>query len=263
MKFRRGESGQALVGTMVIMVLVFAMAGSIALAASSLLDRQSSHRGAIASDLRASDAIAAAVAHVAGHGLQAQPTCTSATTFTSVLPGPYTSSTSCLRFDGIATPNVGVIPLSWNSGCVTVLLPSTAQVKTWLFFSALAGSGFTAWVDGLAACDPNSTKKECPVSVAAAAVGQAAMNCDVAEVAKPARLHIMNPLASPAAVWFAPNATPVTPSDGDAGGNPADTSGSIYMLAATTGIPAGPIEEGALFVSRDGSTAALVSEGAL
>jgi hypothetical protein len=264
MKSHRFESGQALIGTLVIMVLVFAMAGSVALAASSLLDRQSSHQGAIASDLRASDALTAAVARVAGRGLQAQPggLCAPATTFSTFVPGGFTSTASCLRFDEVPTPDVSAIALNWGGGCATVPLPSSFGTRSWIFFSALAGAGagLTAWVDGEAGCDrraAGSDEAKCPY-FATTTVGQAAMDCNLAEIRTQAILHVVNPLASPVAVHFVSNGTP------QSGGSQVDTTGSIYELAGTTGLTAGPqFEEGAVFVSRDGATTALVSEGAL
>jgi hypothetical protein len=94
MKRRERQSGQALVGTLVIMVIVFAMAGALALAASSLLDRQSTHRTAIDSDLRASDSITAAVAQVAGRGKDSGPPCPAAS---SQQPRAFASTKSRRR----------------------------------------------------------------------------------------------------------------------------------------------------------------------
>jgi hypothetical protein len=262
MKDYRFESGQALVGTLVIMVLVFAMAGSVALAASSLLDRQTSHQGAISTDLRTSDALTAAVAHVAGRGLQAQPTCATASpaTFSTILPGGFNSSVSCLRFDEVTTPDVGAVALTWAGGCATVPLPSGVRSRSWVFFGALAGAGLAAWVDGQAGCDPRAAERaECRFS-STATVALAAMDCDLAEIGSQPILHVVNPLSSPAAARFVTNGTP--PAGGDEGGaTPVDTTGSIYVLAATTGLTAGPqFEEGAVFVSRDGAATALLSE---
>lgn len=275
MKPQNRQSGQALVGTLVITVLVFAMAGAVALAASSLLERQSSHRTAIAEDLRASDASTAAVAYV----LQAHPTCPGITTaggppppprFSSALPGPYTSSAFCLRVDEVATPTlaapvIGMV-LNWvpvpGSTCGSALVPASTKIRAWLFFSAVAGLT-AAWVDGQSKCDPNAVKRECPfVPGLGQPVVQAAMDCDLADVPSQAYLHVLNRLSSPTVVRFVANGNPQQ--SGDQPPTP-DTTGSIYELVAGTGLSAWPqFEEGAVFVSRDGNTPPiLLSEGAL
>jgi hypothetical protein len=280
MKPENRQSGQALVGTLVILVLVFAMAGAVALAATSLLHRQSSHRTAIAEDLRASDASTAAVAYV----LQAHPTCPGITAagsppppprFSSSLPGPYTSSAFCLRVDEVATPTLTApvtgmvlnwvrVPGSTSSGsklCGSALVPSSTKIRAWLFFSALAGLT-AAWVDGQATCDPNAAKRECPFTPGLGQpVVQAAMDCDLADVPSQAYLHVLNPLSSPTVVRFVANGN--QQQSGDQPPTP-DTTGSIYELVAGTGLSAWPqFEEGAVFVSRDRLTTTLLSEGAL
>jgi hypothetical protein len=275
----RGESGQALIGTLVIMVLVFAMAGSVALAASSLLDRQNSHRNAIAGDLRSSDAIAAAVANIAGRGPQSSPPCPVADSFMRTLPGGWASSVSCLRFDAVAVPNsgtgpvVGAILLNWDqqgsSWCGSALVPASSGPAVWLFFNALNGVGPTsAWVDGRNSGCVQGT--QCATPAVGAPVFQAAMNCDLADVPSPAYLHVLNGLGpnglpSPTVARFVANGTPKGGGgEGAHDGNNQDTNGSIYLLAATTGLSAGSqFEEGAVYVSHDGKTTALLSEGAL
>jgi hypothetical protein len=279
MKVPNPESGQALVGTLVIMVLVFAMAGSVALAASSLLDQQTSHRTAIDTDLRASDAITGAVAHVAGHGQDNGPVCDSSTTsFPNRLPG-FDSTATCLRVDEVASATLGVIALPWSGGCANA--PLTGSGKVVLFFSALASGGLKTWVDGNPRCDSDSYGSGKCTSSITATVGLRAIECDLGQVQGPV-LHVLNPLSSPAAVRFVnksstsgsgtgggggANGGGTSQSGSENGGSQAATTGpigSIYELAASTGLPAGPqFEEGSVFVSHDGISTVLVSEGAL
>jgi hypothetical protein len=271
MRRSTSESGQVLVGTLVIMVLVFGMAGSVALAASSLLDRQASRRSAIDSDLRASDALTYAVANIAGRGLdvtdqQFLKDCLPAKSFSNSLPGGFQSTASCSRFDGViipvggSAPDVSAIPLLWAGRCASAPL-STNVGSYWVFFNALSSSGLVAWVDNQANCGqavPGGA--ECPKSVAPGqSIAQVAMDCNLAELRTPF-LHIVNRLSSPAVARFVANNSSSPPVDHDGG----DTTGSIYELAATTGLGAGQqFEEGAVFVSRDGKATALVSEGSL
>jgi hypothetical protein len=259
MKVPNPESGQALVGTLVIMVLVFAMAGSVALAASSLLDQQTSHRTAIDNDLRASDAITGAVAHVAGHGQDSGPVCDSSTTsFPNRLPG-FDSTATCIRVDDVASSTLGVIALTWSNGCANA--PLTGSGKVVLFFSALASGGLKTWVDGNTRCDSDSYGSGKCTSSITATVGLKAIECDLGQVQGPV-LHVLNPLSSPAAVRFVSKV-----SGSENGGNQGATTGptgSIYELAASTGLPAGPqFEEGSVFVSHDGISTVLLSEAAL
>jgi hypothetical protein len=264
---QKSQSGQALVGTLVIMVLVFGMAGALALAASSLLDRQSTHRTAIDSDLRASDSITAAVAQVAGRGKDsaAGPACES-TTIASTLPGGFHSTATCLRIDEVAPSTQGVITLPWGDGCTSSAIASRTRV--WLFFSALAGSGMKVWVDNLAVCVTSAFGVgKCPFS-ATATVTQKAIECDLSDLQSPV-LHVQNFLSSPAAIRFvsigATNGN--NNGNGDGGGNQGNSAtaiGSMYELVATTGLTSGPqFEQATVFVSENGAVTTLLSEGAL
>jgi hypothetical protein len=267
MKRRERQSGQALVGTLVIMVIVFAMAGALALAASSLLDRQSTHRTAIDSDLRASDSITAAVAQVAGRGKDSGPPCGPAT-IVSTLPGGFQSTATCLRLDEVAPSTLGVITLPWGNGCTSSAIASRSKV--WLFFSALASSGMKVWVDNLAVCVPSAfAVGKCPFS-ATATVSQKAIECDLSDLQAPV-LHVQNFLSSPAAIRYVSfaggNGNNNGNNNGNGGGNQgnaATTIGSIYELVATTGLTAGPqFEQGTVFVSDSGTVTTLLSEAAL
>ncbi len=296
---RRQQSGQVLVGTLVIMILVFAMAGSLALAVSSLLDRQSSHRSAVDGDLRASDSLGAAVSRVAGRGLDSKPngaTCETQNSelFTVPLTAPLLSPTvNCLRFDEVsAPPTLESIVLPWVSGCATAALGGSPR-PVWIFFSALGTSGagatgVSAWVDDDVVCKPGEAQTApCaqtvpPTNVAPTHVAQVAINC--ALTTQTHMLHVRNQLPSPVAARVVASAGLATsaqrlggdnsggpggknsggPNENAAGQNEADTSGSIYQVAATTGLPAGQQwEEGAVFVSRDGKTTTLLVEGSL
>lgn len=254
----RSQSGQALIGTLVIMMLVFAMAGGLALAASSLLHEQVAHRTAITNDLRGEDAITAQVARVAGRSAKdPNPRCQPLATFTNVLPDGFSSQATCLRFDEVAAPDMGSLVLSWSGGCGSAAVPLTQGKHVWLFFAAVNNSsGMVAWADDQGTCDLQLRGKvACSFSHSSPGVGLAAMDCDLDGMGSPT-VHVANLLSSPSAVRFVKSSFPNT---GDQEGD-----GSIYELAATTGLGQGMnFEEAAVFVSGDGSLTRLLAGGTL
>lgn len=134
---RTSESGQALVAAMVIMLILFALAGGVAVAASGLL-HQGRARGAAITDLSRQSAVADAVSQVAGSASRC-PVPASAATFPDIdaddlttlslaFPDPVTTNTSwralCMRVDNV-TPLSGALwtNLTWPSSCGTMQLP--------------------------------------------------------------------------------------------------------------------------------------------
>jgi hypothetical protein len=268
MSRRTAQSGQALVGTLAVMMLVFGLAGGIALAASTLLDDQSSHSTAIARDLRAEDVVSAEVAHVAGHGATGS-LCQSTATWTDLLPEGYTSQATCARFDQVVAPALGSIVLPWMGGCASAALPPSQGQNVWLFFNALAGSGITAWIDGNASCTAGAyAHGDCKFS-AMSQVVQARIPCGLGEFPSPV-VHVMNQVPSPSTVRFTGYSGNQTGqnqvADADTGGRASassDGTGSIYELVGTTPLSAGTYEEAFVFVSRDGRTTQLLAQGTL
>lgn len=267
MNRRTAQSGQALVATLALMVLVFGIAGGIAFAASTLLDDQSSHRTAISRDLRAQDVVSAEVARVAGRGATGGP-CQSTTIWNNLLPEGYTSKATCLRVDQVVGPALGSIVLPWLGGCASSPVPASQGSNVWLFFNALAGSGITAWVDANASCNPGGySRGDCKFSGASQVV-QAFVTCDLSEFHPPV-VHVMNRVPSPTTIRFTGNSNPTEQGqdgDGDGGGQgngSSDGAGSIYELFGTTPLSAGTFEEAFVFVSRDGRTTQLLALGTL
>ena len=267
------QSGQALIGTLVLMILVFGMAGGLAMAASSLLHEQVAHRTAIANDLRAENAVMAQVAQVAGRGAgDTSQTCRQQPPVTNTLPDGFASQAYCYRFDGADSADMGSIVLSWTAGCGSASIPLTRGEHLWIFFSAVDSSGMIAWVDRSAGCDSKGKgQNACSFRHASLGPALAAMDCDHLQDLGSPSVHVLNVLSSPSAVRIVKggggggDGGVGTGGDGDGQGNGNSAgSGSIYEFAATTGLGRHmQFEEAAIFVSRDGKTTRLLAQGAL
>jgi hypothetical protein len=257
-----GQSGQALVGALVVTTLAFLMAGAVAVGASALLSQESNGFNASSRDLTVQDALAAAAAGVAGKGSSGGSAPCSPPTLlsTTVLPNGYSSQARCLRVDGVPAGPITLLPLPWSGNCAMVDLSTYSSSHVLIWFSAnVPGSGnVTATIDnnrsscggGSALCNQR----------ASGSVSQLLLDCDIALEGQeecdgncgnggPVYLHVQNAGHSPVRARLATYSA---------------TGGSIYVLAATTGMPGGPAnEEADVWVSRDGATTALRFEGTL
>lgn len=269
MSHRSAQSGQALVGTLALMVLVFGLAGGIAFAASTLLEDQNSHRAAIARNLRAQDVVSAEVASVAGRGAVSGQ-CQSMATWDILPDAP--KDPHCLRIDQVAAPALETLVLHRQSGCASAPVPASQGKNVWLFFNALRASGITVWVDESASCPSGNRAPAAICSKLVPGGGQIAqvsVSCDLGDLNRPF-VHVANGLSSPSTIRITRNSGQTGQNqgatDGDAGGQSkvdVDGAGSIYELAATTGPDSGTYEEAFVFVSRDGRTTQLLAEGLL
>lgn len=251
----RRQDGQALVGALVVTTLAFLMAGAVAVGASALLSQEGNPQNASSHDLAAQDALAAAVAAVAG----GSSTCSqSSSTLATIV-----SQAQCVRVDGIPsgpfTPwdlnssqqlNLVGLP-AWSSNCDWLDISryrsksttSNNHVRIWFTASGSA----SAWVDQTSGCK-KSKNPVCTDNPPSNSVTQVLLDCQLDD--DPSfYLHVNNPSQSPVLVRLA---------QGDGSG------GSIYVLAASTGLAGGPAyEEADLWVSQDGSIAKLLFEGTL
>lgn len=270
---RSRQKGQALVAAMVVMLIVFALAGAVAIGASTLLATQHEQGGTFRDDLTVQSAVADAVAQVAGSRSRCS-TSSSAALGLSLpdqdRPTYAPSSALCLRTDAVQLDTLAGHALDWASGsiqgnsvppwrCMTLKLPGNKVAISFDFRSSLGG---WAYVDkqSFNACDP-----QLPISPPAPAPAcqkafsgsvtpvQVSLSCQFATFATTdtAFLHIRNSEASPARVFTAhqdatdPNA------------------GSLYLFAARTGVPSRPdYEEAAVTVDPTGATT-LAYEGKL
>jgi len=278
---RRSQRGQALVGALVIMLILFALAGGVAVAASGLL-QQSRVQMAAFDDLAAQSATSDAVSQVAGSSSQCTPQATSGLfpritgTEGTVLgvrfpdtasPQNDASTTAyCVRVDHIsstvATDFATEIP--WSGRCASMPLPDQ---EVSLFFDARGisvATPFAAYVDDDAtpvcrrktlpdtdSCsNPSATKPciQCGKTLGRGGdVAQLKLDCDLTDPT-PGYLHIYNGSGanSPARVFL-------TTHD--------DSGGSVYLIA--TQVASGGYEEAVLHVRPSGGGSLLLYRAVL
>ena len=247
----RRQDGQALVGALVVTTLAFLLAGTVAVGASALLSQETNSHNGSSRDLAAQDALAAAVAQVAGKGnTGGSAPCSSPQILTATLPNTYVSRALCTRVDGIANDGLKLLQLL-SPGCFQVDVStyrsmsssSNNHVRIWFSASGTA----SAWVDQTSGCKgPKSPI--CLDNPPQGSVSQVLLDCQFDD--DPSfYLHVVNPSSSSGLIRLA---------QGDS------AEGSVYVLAASTE-PAGSAayEEADLWVSADGLTTKLLFEGSL
>jgi hypothetical protein len=250
----RRQDGQALVGALVVTTLAFLMAGTVAVGASALMSQESNSHNGSSRDLAAQDALAAAVAGVAGNGSAGgAPPCSQPTVFTpTTLPSNgFLSAGQCIRADGIAAGALTQVRLNWSRGCPVLMVSSTDTAHLLIWFTA-AGNA-SAWVDSDNGPDCRQSSGAC--SDRGSGVIHL-LDCDNTENQGEEQgsgnglyLHVQNSVHSPVMVRLAQYSS---------------SGGSIYVLAAPTGVPGGPAYEVAdIWVSPDGATTALRLEDTL
>jgi hypothetical protein len=269
------QRGQAIIAVMVVMLILFALAGAVAIGAESLLGRPNS-ASATTDDFRLRSALSDSVAQVAG-----QSQACSAAPAPSPLPTPTTSpipsslslslpspdaqaqlTTECARMNGVAINGVQRVAAPGQI-CKSIPLGLSGRVAV-LFdvhTSTGAGGGGWAYLD-----DKTGTSGgQCPATPPSnAAVDgspcitvfdrgwtQVALTCDIPS-GQTAQLHIRATATSPAQVFAAQQ-------------NPqgASTVGAVYLLAVQTPIASTTMEEALLFVSSDHTTNRLLYEAPL
>lgn len=280
----RDQKGQALAIVLVVMAILFALAGAIIIGTSALLRQQGGPRNASTDDLATQSAVADAVAQVAGNQ---PPTCSLDTDeIYPAVPEPPTplsitfpnvatdvgSIAYCSRLDQVSANLQGNFYLhpTWTNGSCADVAVSPSSQRTWIFFNARwTGSGGYAFVDGnstMSSCvsrpptpgsNPCSTKPVQPSCMRCGQVigttrtlqvAQVALDCDLSGSAS-LYLHVYNPAHSPGQA-FSVTQDP--------------TGGVIYLVAANTKVgSAAAYEEAVLFVGPGGNPNRLLYEGSL
>ena len=267
------QRGQALVGVMVVMVILFALAGAVAIGASTLLSGRGSGT-ATSDDFRLHSAVNDSVAQVAGTttacgGAPAPsplPTPTSSpvpTPLNLALPPPdSTSQTECVRMDGVAigaVQRLATPPPAGSTTCRTMSLPFTGPVRVAVLLDVHMGTS-DGWAylapddynppSGCPSTPPSSFKgSPCSSTILAGGWTQVALTCDIAST-DTAVLRINGTATSPRQVFAAPQ-------------DPhASSLGSVYLLAIQSPV-AGAMEEALFFVSNDHATNRLQYEAPL
>jgi hypothetical protein len=254
------QVGQALVGALVVTTLAFLMAGAVAVGASALLSQESSPQNASSRDLAAQDALAAAVAGVAGQGSAGgSAPCSQTSTDSATLPSGYVSQALCTRVDAVPSGPLTLLQLPWSNNCAVLDVSSYSNDHVRIWFSANGNTG--AWVDSnQSGC---KQKQSLCAGNGGGTVVQLLLDCDFAEAQEGngggkanvngsgggQYLHVQNSGQSPILARLAKYDT---------------SGGSIYVLAASTGVPGGPDhEEADIWVDQDGTGTALRYEAAL
>ncbi len=274
----RAQRGQAVIGVLVALTVLFALAGAVTIGALALLRQQTGSHNANTDDFAAVSAATDAASLVAGS--RTRCTLTSAATFartTTPTPLPIrfpnvttdvAASAYCSRLDGVAvsslSTNLYLTPTWSANNCTAMPLPAVdaGVQRAWVFFDARWSTAGYAYVDGSGAqsCSrtpPSPKASDCLGTTPSAScircgqaidpggqVVQVTLDCDVSDVGGgQLYLHAANPGAAagqlPPRVFFAAQ---------------DPTGGSLYvMVADTTGRPGPAYQEVLLFVGPNGS----------
>lgn len=263
------QAGQALVGVMVVMLILFALAGAVAIGASTLLDNRGESR-VTNDDFQVRSAVNDSVAQIAGNaricGAPPPLPSPSPTPSPTPIPSPLglnlppnvSAQAFCLREDA-ADPGTLQRPRP-KSGCDTVPLGQPGGRLAVMFDARAVGAAGWAYLDtrsasvtcGLPFPTPSPNLLPCRRSFAPAQVLQVALTCDFA-AGDSAYLHLNVPGAGPRQVFAArqnPQADPAT-------------VGFLYLVASGTRVANPDYEESVYYVSGDGRTRRLLYEAGL
>jgi hypothetical protein len=159
----RGQSGQALPLVLVVMIVLFALAGAITLGTSELLRQQGGSRTASTDDLAVQSATADAIAQVAGSSPPKQCTVASASTarfnppptpqspLPIAFPNVITSVRStayCSRLDHVAAGPLTYLTKAWPQAGNCLDQQVTGGQRAWIVLDGRWKSGGYAYVDG-------------------------------------------------------------------------------------------------------------------
>lgn len=262
------QRGQALVAVMVVMIVLFALAGAVAIGASTLL---TSHGNSDATndDFQVRSAVSDASAQIAGLPGRCgappplpSPSPTPSPTLVPtplnlVLPNAMTQA-FCVRADWVDPTRIDRHRPAGN--CTTLSLGQPGGRLAVLFDTRVTAGGW-AYLDtnqASAGCGaPLPTPSPGPLACrrafgAGAPVVQVALTCDFA-VNESAYLHLNVAGAGPQQVFSAR----VNPQGQDS------AVGVLTLVAAGTGVPKPDFEESLFYISDDGGTRRLVYEAPL
>jgi hypothetical protein len=277
------QRGQAIVGVLVVMTLVFLLAGAVTFAASAVLAAESRPQGAVTDDLMVQSAVAGGAAHVAGGGscnTQTPPAGAaggivdlSPPSFQVPMPADPHSKSSAQRSAGAfclavakAASRAVRLPLTWTAGSVTCAitpLPADyAKGRVWILFGTTAWSqSSVAYVaDGQppavcqAASSPSGSSSRCqPATPQSPQLSRpmalAALYCDLTGAAGTPYLYVRNGPQMPQVAYLA---------------HRDDVNGGTTTLVEASTLLSGPRRyEEALVFSRGSSRAQILSEGVL
>ena len=246
MSLKRRQKGQALVGVLVVMILIFLLAGAVSIGAAALLARLQGTGNAFTDDFAAQSAVAAAASFATAH----PSGCSAAvsglpSTFTVPHPPPGRPQPGlCTSLAGVPPSPFSSFDLgAWSSdGCsVTDLSPfKSAQITLWIFFNARwRGSAF-AYVDNVSPPSGTISAPACPQVMPSSKLPcsarpspeafPVAVSCTLAEHPF---LFVRNAARQPKQAFYLQPAS-------------QDNDGTLYVTAAGTGRGPGKDYEGAI-----------------
>jgi hypothetical protein len=297
MRRHRGQGGQALALVLVVMAILFAVAGALTLGVTQLLQQQGGARTASTDDLTAQSATADTVSRVAGSQAQCPVTAATmarlnqpVTTLTIAFPRGAGSAAPpwlggqayCSRLDRVAgsltASTFSYLPTpNWATNCPVVRVPN-GNPMSWVFFNGRWQAPGYAYVDGLSgnicnnlpptpgSCSNTPKPLDCrrcgqTMWPSPQPVLQVALECDTSGSA-PLYLHLFNSLPVIARPGQAPTRSParifMAPE------STSGSTGSMYILAAPTSLKTpSDYEEALLYVGPGGSPNQLVYEAPL
>jgi hypothetical protein len=268
------QRGQALVAVMVVMLILFALAGAVAIGASTLLTRRG-ESAAVANDFQVRSAVNDSVALLAGSTKRcgappplpspsptAMPTPVPSPLGLTLpdrnLPGGIHPTALCAREDLVTSGTVQRIAVGPGAGCTSVDLNVAGNGRLAVLFDARSKGGWAFITDetGATACTtsiPGGGHAPCSqaFSPGVGTVGQVALTCDFTS-GRPVSLRVHLD-AWPGLVFTATQ---------DPAGTDT-TTGSVYLLASGTGLSRPDYEESVLFVRGDGRVSQLLHEAPL
>jgi hypothetical protein len=248
---KQRQHGQALVGVLVVMILVFLLAGAVSIGASSLMARMGNHGQAVAEDFAAQSAVAAAASYAASTS-----SCVgNIADFTVAQPSPGPQAGRCAGLSGVPLNSLNTKDLGqWSGDCSATNLTSYQNSNLVIFFNArwlppsIPGHTMSAYIDKFQAtsrdpCSTNPAPGNAPCSAAKpdAGVSPLVLPCNL--TAPPTGtlwyLIVRNAAAQPRQVFFLSYTTPGIQSN----------TGTLYVTVAGTGLPTPRDFEQAIFYS--------------
>lgn len=262
------QRGQALVAVMVVMIVLFALAGAVAIGASTLL---TSHGNSDATndDFQVRSAVNDAAAQIAGlpRRCGAPPPLPSPSPAPSPTPLPTplnlvlpnaTTQAYCARQDSVVPNQVSRVPVTSNCGTVSLGQPNGRLA---VLFDTRTTAGGWAYLDSNSSTvkcsgplpSPSPSDLPCRRTIAAGGpVVQVALTCDFAS-GENAFLHLNVAGVGPSQVFRAI----AHPQD------PSSAVGYLTLVAAGTGVSRPDFEESLVYISKDGGTHQLLYEAPL
>lgn len=215
----RTQSGQALVGALVALVLLFTMAGGLVLAVSSLLDHRINTGNLFVADFGTQTPINAGAAYVAGHGLSTGPSlCPTSQALPGLGSGGEVSGVWCREIDNIVPGTPAVGRPAFSGGCSVTPVSGAGGRHVLLWLSAVGAA--SAYVDGSGSgCSGGAPF--CSAS-GSGRPAQLALDCDLGSLAAP-YLHIVSSTQAAGSFRFAQYAAPFVVAPGSplpVGANP-------------------------------------------